>query len=103
MNIYECVFILNSNTSIKEVYKISQKVQDLLYLTNGIVLKKEYWGLRSLAYNIKNSRKGHYIFFKIQLDVKLIHLIKKELIINQMIIKFLIVKINQSKFYLNIQ
>ena len=103
MNIYECVFILNSSISIKEVYKTYKKVKDFLVSTNGIVLKKEYWGLRSLSYNIKNNNSGHYIFFKIQIDVKLIHLIKKELIINQLVIKFLIVKICTSKFYFSTQ
>ena len=28
---------------------------------NGAVKKREYWGLRSLAYRIKKNRKGHYV------------------------------------------
>ena len=27
----------------------------------GAVKKREYWGLRSLAYRIKKNRKGHYM------------------------------------------
>ncbi|NIR59714.1 MAG: 30S ribosomal protein S6, partial [Gammaproteobacteria bacterium] len=31
----------------------------------GEVTKKEYWGLRNLAYRIKKNRKGHYVLFNI--------------------------------------
>ena len=86
---------------IKEVYKITQKIQDFILLINGKILKKEYWGLRFLAYIIKNNKKGHYIFLKININPQLISLIKKELIIYQSIIKFLIIKI-ESNNLLNI-
>ena len=32
------------------------------------VRKREYWGLRSLAYRIKKNRKGHYLLLGLDIQ-----------------------------------
>ena len=32
----------------------------------GSIKKREYWGLRALAYRIKKNRKGHYLMFNFE-------------------------------------
>ena len=58
MSLYETVFMFSGNLTEKraneKINEIEKKVK---------VLKKEYWGLRSLAYKIKKTPKRTIFFF----------------------------------------
>ncbi|HSH47648.1 MAG TPA: 30S ribosomal protein S6, partial [Halomonas sp.] len=32
----------------------------------GAIAKREYWGLKNLAYRMKKNRKGHYVLFSVE-------------------------------------
>lgn len=61
MSFYESVFIIRQDVSSADVDKITEDVSAVLTNLGSEILKKEYWGLRSLAYDISNNKKGHYI------------------------------------------
>jgi small subunit ribosomal protein S6 len=59
----------------------------------GIVLKKEYWGLRTLAYPIKKNKKAHYLYTVINSQHTVVQKIQENLNVSENIIKYLIIKI----------
>jgi small subunit ribosomal protein S6 len=61
MALYETTFIVRQDISSAEVDKLAGTYAQLITDMGGKVLKKEYWGLKNLAYIIKKNRKGHYI------------------------------------------
>ena len=61
MPLYECVFIARSDVTPQQVETIADQFTSTLGEGGGEVRKREYWGLRSLAYKIKKNRKGHYM------------------------------------------
>lgn len=61
MKPYEFVVIARQDLSPQDAHKLSEKLAKLLTDMGGEVVKKESWGLRSLAYEIKKNKKGHYI------------------------------------------
>ncbi len=65
MALYESTFILRQDLTPQEVDKISDGFAKIVKDRNGKVVKREYWGLRNLAYKIKKGRKGHYVMFGI--------------------------------------
>ncbi|HQU01599.1 MAG TPA: 30S ribosomal protein S6, partial [Acetobacteraceae bacterium] len=58
MPLYECVLIARNDITQQQVDTITDTVVAQLEADGGTVKKREYWGLRSLAYRIKKNRKG---------------------------------------------
>lgn len=92
MKLYESVLILLPSISIQEVYRITAQYRDLIVVMQGKIFKKEYWGLKKLAYRIKNNTSAHYVFFKFQFSIKSINFLQRELRSDHSIIKFLVIR-----------
>ena len=60
MNYYEHTYIATQSLNNKDLTDLHQKIEDLIIKNNGKIEKKENWGLRQLAYPIKNFKKGYY-------------------------------------------
>jgi small subunit ribosomal protein S6 len=65
MPLYECVFIARNDVTQQQVEAIADQVAGVIGEAGGEVRKREYWGLRGLAYKIKKNRKGHYMLLGI--------------------------------------
>jgi small subunit ribosomal protein S6 len=61
MPLYECVLIARNDVTQQQVEAIADQVAATVGEGGGEVHKREYWGLRGLAYKIKKNRKGHYM------------------------------------------
>ena len=60
MNCYEHTLIAKHDLSESQNQKLVSKYEDIINKNLGKVLKTENWGLRTLAYKIKNNKKGFY-------------------------------------------
>ena len=65
MPLYESVFIARNDVTQQQVEAIAELVAGIVAEQGGEVKKREYWGLRGLAYRIKKNRKGHYMLLGI--------------------------------------
>ena len=63
MSLYESVFIARQDVSTQDVDKLTEKFSKVVTDMKGKVIKKEYWGLKNLAYLLNKNRKGHYVMF----------------------------------------
>ena len=61
MPLYETVVIARSEITQAQADAAVDAAITVLDADAGAVKKREYWGLRPLAYRIKKNRKGHYI------------------------------------------
>ena len=66
MRLYESVFIARQDISATQVETMADEFAGIITSTGGSIQKREYWGLRSLAYRIKKNRKGHYVMFNLE-------------------------------------
>ena len=91
MSLYELTFILRQDIATVEIKKVTDKIRQLIEEHGGNVLKEEYWGLRTLAYPIKKSRKGHYIMLVFELSgEKAILELRRNIMLSEDIIRDLI-------------
>ena len=58
MPLYETVLIARNDISQQQVDAIVDGIVAQIETDGGSVKKREYWGLRTLAYRIKKNRKG---------------------------------------------
>ena len=58
--LYESVFVFSGQLSPKVAEDKFNEILEQIKNSGGKILKKESWGLRSLAYKIKKNSKGYY-------------------------------------------
>tara|TARA_B100000949_G_scaffold233187_1_gene249032 strand:- start:1946 stop:2287 length:342 start_codon:yes stop_codon:yes gene_type:complete len=98
MSLYELVFIARQEVSPVRAKELAKKVNDFIKTKGGKIKKEEYWGFKNLAYQIKKSRKGHYIFFTFDATEKTIHELRLQIKLTQDIIRHMFVKIKEKDF-----
>ena len=59
----------------------------------GEVRKREYWGLRSLAYRIKKNRKGHYMLLGLETPPAALNEAERQLGLNEDVLRMLTVRV----------
>ncbi|MBV8704943.1 MAG: 30S ribosomal protein S6 [Acetobacteraceae bacterium] len=88
MPLYECVLIARNDVTQQQVEAIADQIAGQLEADGGAVRKREYWGLRSLAYRVKKNRKGHYILLGLDAKPTFITEMERQLRINEDVIRF---------------
>ena len=93
MAYYESVFIARQDVSAAQVDTLAEAFTTIVQEQGGKVTKKEYWGLRNLAYRIKKNRKGHYVLFNLDAPPAAVKEMERNMRINEDIIRFLTVRV----------
>jgi len=94
MALYENVFIARQDVPATQVETLTTQFAELVTAQGGTVSKKEYWGLRSLAFRIKKNRKGHYTLLNIDAPPAAVKELERTMSINEDIIRFLTVRVD---------
>jgi small subunit ribosomal protein S6 len=94
MALYENVFIARQDVPATQVETLTNQFAELIAAQGGTVSKKEYWGLRSLAFRIKKNRKGHYTLLNIDAPSAAVKELERTMSINEDIIRYLTVRVD---------
>ena len=63
----------------------------------GKVMKREHWGLKTLAYRIKKNRKGHYAFLRSDAPASAIHEMERLMRLHEDVMRVLTIKMDEHK------
>ncbi len=91
MNKYETVLIMKENITEEIKNKVINKITDYLN-TNGEVTKIEDKGLKKLAYQIKQNKKGYYYVIEFDAKPETIRELEQMYRISDEIIKFILLE-----------
>ena len=94
MSLYENVFIARQDISGAQVDALADTFTQLLMDNGGEVKKREYWGLRTLAFRIKKNRKGHYVLFNIDAPPAAVAEMERNMRINEDVLRYLTVRVD---------
>ena len=99
MPLYECVVIARSEITQQQVDAAIDSVTGPLAAEDGAegggIRKREYWGLRNLAYRIKKNRKGHYVLLGIEAEPPVVNEMERQLTLNEDILRFLTIRVDE--------
>ena len=95
MAYYESVFIARQDVSAAQVDSLADDFSKVIEDGGGKVAKKESWGLRTLAYKIKNNRKGHYTLLNIDAPAGAVQEMERLMLINEDVLRYLTVKVDE--------
>ena len=95
MNCYEHTLITKQDLQENDAKKLINKYEDIINKNSGNVLKVEQWGLKKFSHKIKNNKKGFYFHIKFDGIGKTIEELEKTANIDQMLIRFLTVRVKE--------
>ncbi len=93
MPLYECVFIARNDVTQQQVDAIADQMAGILAEQGGEVRKREYWGLRGLAYRIKKNRKGHYMLLGVSTEPPALLEVERQLRLNEDVLRSLTIRV----------
>ena len=93
MALFEHVIILKQSLSSNELSNELKNHTDMVSELNGNVVYQESWGMRNLAYPIKNNKKAFYEFMNIEMPQENVDLMNSKLNLNENVIRYLSIKV----------
>ena len=93
MPLYEHVFLARQDVSNSQVETLTKEYSEVIAEGGGKVAKTEYWGLKSLAYKIKKSRKAHFALMNIDAPPAAVAEMERRMGLSTDIIRFMTVKV----------
>lgn len=89
---YETVIVYEPNLDDGQLEAAIAKVEGTVKAHQGTILKKENWGKRKLAYEIKKHNYGHYHLLIHDGDQELVRDLERQFKIDESILRHLCVK-----------
>ncbi|MCK8785557.1 30S ribosomal protein S6 [Roseomonas sp. NAR14] len=93
MPLYECVLIARNDITQQQVDAIADQITATLAEGEGTVRKREYWGLRGLAYRVKKNRKAHYMLLGIEAPPATVQEMERQLGLNEDVLRHLTLRV----------
>ena len=95
MAFYEHTVIARQDISPQQAEALNDQLKHLIEENGGHIAKIEYWGLRNLTYRVKKNRKGHYSLLAIDAPAAAVKEMERQLSINEDVIRFLTVRVEE--------
>ena len=95
MRLYESVIIARQDVSTTQVETMVDEFSAIIEKAGGSIHKKEFWGLRGLAYRIKKNRKGHYVMLNIEIDSETLNEFERIMGLNEDVLRFMTIAIEE--------
>jgi len=94
MPLYETVLIARSEITQAQADAVADAAVAHIESEGGTVQKREYWGLRALAYRIKKNRKGHYILLGLDAASPAVLEMERQLTLHEDVLRFMTVRVD---------
>ncbi len=95
MPLYESVFIARQDISSAQAEALADAFAEIVANNGGKVTKKEYWGLRNLAYRMKKNRKGHYTLLNLDAPTGVVAELERNMRIHEDVLRYLTIKVEE--------
>jgi len=91
---YENIFIARQDVSAAQVDGLADQFAGIIEENGGKIAKREYWGLKTLAYKIRKNRKGHYVLFNIDAPHAAVNEMERSMRLNEDVLRHLTVRLS---------
>ena len=95
-NVYEAMFLLDTNKVAGDVPSAAGQLHSLLEKNNAEVLVSRPWDERKLAYPIKKHKKGLYYLTYIRTEGKNLINMERDIALNELILRHLVLRVDSK-------
>jgi len=96
MRYYETLYIINPNLADEDYRAVVAKFTDAVEKNQGVVIKVDEWGKKTLAYDIKKFDKGFYVLLQFCGEAGLTAELKREMSLDDRILKYQTIKLSDN-------
>jgi small subunit ribosomal protein S6 len=89
---YEAVFILPADLDEGKKKDLLDRLDGAVEKSGGFLVKREDWGVRRLAYPVRNHPKGHYLLFDFVGTSQVVSELERYMRMFESVLRFLTVK-----------
>src|SRR5205823_1967811 len=93
-NIYECLFLLDTNKVAGDVQAAAKQLHTILERNHAEVLASRPWDERRLAYPIKGHKKGLYYLTYFRAEGKELANMEHDFSLNEMVLRQMMLKVD---------
>ena len=97
MPFYESVLIARQDISAGQVDTLADDMEKIITDNGGNVARREYWGLRSLAYRMKKNRKGHYVMFNLEAPSDALQEMERNLRLHEDVLRYITIRVEELR------
>jgi small subunit ribosomal protein S6 len=95
MPLYENIFIARQDISTAQTEALTETFAGIIAEHGGTVSKKEYWGLKNIAFRIKKNRKGHYVLMNIDAPAPAVLEMERNMRLNEDVLRYMSIKVDE--------
>ena len=97
MALYEHVFLARPDISGSQVEGLIDQYRAVIEGNGGRIGKIEYWGLKTLSYRIRKSRKAHYTLMNIDAPHAALTEMERQMRLNEDILRFMTIRVEEHE------
>ena len=94
MNKYELVYILQADLDEATLNSAIETIESLITSNKGEIIKTDKWGKRRLAYPIRKTNEGYYVFIELNHEPAEIANLKRTLGYNEQVLRHSVVRVD---------
>jgi len=95
MPFYEHVLVARQDISPQQAEDLARNFSGIVEENGGRIARAEYWGLRNIAYRIKNNRKGHYVLLNIDAPAAAVKEMERQIGLNDDVIRSMTIRVEE--------
>ncbi len=94
--VYESAVIINAALEDEQIESVISRIKDTITNNGGEIVEIENWGRKRLAYMVKKSKIGFYVFFRMTAPSSLISKLERSYTLDENILRFLTIKLDND-------
>ncbi len=96
MRYYETLYLINPELAEEDCRGVIDKFNSLIEKNNGVVVKVDEWGKKTLAYQIKKFDKGYYVLLQYCGEPGLLTELHRNFNLDDKILKYQTIKLSDN-------
>lgn len=95
-NIYESAVIINAALEDEQIDSVISHIKETIVNNGGEIREIENWGRKRLAYMVKKSKIGYYVFFRFNAPSSIVSKLERTYVLDEHILRFLTIKLDSD-------
>jgi small subunit ribosomal protein S6 len=96
MRLYETLYLINPDLADEDYRGIVDKFNNLIEKNNGVLVKVDEWGKKTLAYDVKKFDKGFYVLLNYCGEPDLISELRRDFKLDDRVLKYQTIKLSDK-------
>ena len=95
-NVYESAVMINAALDDDQIEQIISRIRESIVNNGGEIREVEKWGRKRLAYVVKKSKIGYYVFFRFNSPSNIISKLERSYSLDEQILRYLTIKLDSD-------